>query len=195
MRFILGFALFLLGLVIGSFATYEFYPKKEVKVITKTDTIKGDSIPYMVRVEIPVKIDSIVYYRDTIYKDLDTGEIINEFFSLLDKYNASVFYNDTLKNDTSAFIFLSEEIKSNKVKNRNVIFANKRLTKIENTTIEQKANNIGIGVLGGKDVFSPSLIVIDNKRSFTYYGGYNIVNKTVNLGVFYNFKLKNKWLQ
>lgn len=180
-----------LGIGIGYLLFNNFHPS-EPQIIYKDTIIKGDSIPYEVRVEIPVPIDSIIYLDSIVYLDsiiYDTITKQKRFEELLKNYTSITYYNDTLKNDTSAFIFLKESIQFNKIKDRELIFANVRSIKIENV-IKKEPFKLGIGIIGGKENFSPSVMFIDRKRNFTYQAGYNLINNGVNIGVFYNFNFR-----
>lgn len=139
------------------------------------DTIKGDSIPYIVTKEVPVP------------KYIDTGKtrwryLPIDTMAILAKYFAEVRYNDTLKNDTSALIVLRETVSCNLIQERELWFQNRRITAINTTIIpeQKKRNKIFAGVFTGIKLngygFGPSLM-LNTKRDRSYALSYDAINK------------------
>lgn len=133
---------FAIGLVIGFLLLRSCGPVKE-KLISFTDTIYGDSVPYVVIHEKPVPVRIVkrdtIWLHDTILK-IDTIEVLNDYFS-------AYFYSDTLKDDTSALIVLNEQITENKIEYRELIFQNRKVTTINHHYPANK-NRLHLGVLG-----------------------------------------------
>lgn len=140
---------FAIGLIIGFLLLRSCGPVKE-KVITLSDTIYGDSIPYVVYRDKPVPYKVLVpsgrfnppyntLPKDTFYM-IDTIEV-------LDDYSSAYFYSDTLKDDTSALIVLNEQITENKIEYRELIFQNRKLTTINHHYPANK-NKLHLGAIG-----------------------------------------------
>lgn len=133
---------FAIGLVIGFLLLRSCGPIRE-KLITLTETIKGDSVPYVVVKEKPVpykvvRWDSVTRV-DTVFI-IDTIEVLNDYYS-------AYFYSDTLKDDTSALIVLNEQITENKIEYRELIFQNRKVTTINHHYPANK-NKIHLGAIG-----------------------------------------------
>lgn len=104
--------------------------------------------------------DSVRVETDSIPLELteaDSAQIAEAYIQLYGEFNETKFYNDTLKNDTTAFISLYEEVKRNEIYNRRLTFIDKTpiiyktnvLTKQDRTT--SIVGGIGAGD-GGVDV-------------------------------------------
>lgn len=110
------------------------------------DTIPGDSIPYLVTGEIPDPIKIIVPTTDTLWKNVDTAAILQDYFSTL-------YYQDTLLNDTSALIVVNDTISQNEIQGRSLLFQNKRpialTTTINNTYATPNTRLLSAGIIGG----------------------------------------------
>lgn len=136
-------ALLVVGILIG-LLMFRSCGKDGVQMIPGlTDTIPGDSFPYIVYVGKPtpykvVKRDSFPY-PDSIFVPVPV-EVANDFYS-------AYFYSDTLKNDTSALIVLNEQVTQNTIEYRELIFQNNRPT-IINHIYPTKNNRIHLGVNG-----------------------------------------------
>ena len=109
------------------------------EIITYTDTVPGDSVPYAVYY--PTPVPDTILYPDTVPQDIDTAQIIAE-------YLATVFYNDTLKDDTSALIVLNEQVSRNRIIDRSMVFQNRRPTAINTTIINpsQHQDRVFLGI-------------------------------------------------
>lgn len=133
---------FAIGLVIGFMLLRSCGPVQE-KIVTLSDTIYGDSVPYVVVQNKPVPYK--VIRRDTIWMHdtirlIDTIEVLNDYYS-------AYFYSDTVKDDTSALIVLNEQITENKIEYRELIFQNRKVTTINNHYPANK-NKIHLGAIG-----------------------------------------------
>lgn len=118
----------LIGII---FLQRECHRCPEVQTITTIDTIPGDSIPYAVEVPkpIPYWIDTGSWHYQT--QQIDTMAILRDYF-------ARVYYLDTLKNDSSAFIALIDTVHMNRLQGRQLTFLNRRPISIIHTTAIQQ---------------------------------------------------------
>jgi len=146
-----------------------------------------------------IRLTSVVYKplpKETIWvevpADIDTNEILK-------RYYAKLYYEDILKDDTSAYIFIKDTITQNSIYTREWEFINRRPTIINTTTtINQydtckdcKRFNMGFGgFLGGNSgTFQAgvSMMLQTNKKS-AYTVSYDVINKTGNIGIYWTIK-------
>lgn len=146
-----------------------------------------------------IKITSTVYKplpKETIWvnvpSDIDTTEILK-------RYYAKIYYEDILKDDTSAYILVKDTISQNSLYTRQYEFINRRPTEINTTTTvyqydtckECKRFNIGFGgFLGGNlDTFNAgfSIMLQTNKKS-SYTLSYDPINKVGEVGIYWMIK-------
>lgn len=121
---------------------------KEPKQGVSIKYIPGDSIPYVVYKDKPrpykvVYRDTIPQW-DTIYEEglpeyviepVDTAKILREFY-------ATATYQDTVKDDSSALIVLTQDVSKNRIARQEVWFQNRRATQI----VQLRKNAIVLGV-------------------------------------------------
>jgi hypothetical protein len=151
----------------------------EVPSVTR-DTIKGDSIPY----EVPVPVPAVRYVAlapDTVFIGVDTAAILLAYF-------AENLYADTLMNDTSAFIALSEAVTQNRIAERTLTFQNRRPTYITTTIVQQQQPTLQLyaGVVAGKGLTAP-VVQLGYKR-WVVGAGYNLSGGGVVGGVGYRIR-------
>ena len=150
-----------------------------VNVITITDTVPGDSIPYSVLLPKPYPV-----FHDTgswRYFPIDTMAILADHFS-------RNYYLDTLKNDTSALVVVIDTVSWNTLQGRGLIFQNRRATSI--VTVTPPATTSGralylgasIGYRPEKVGFGPAIMYTDNSRH-AYSLSFDIVNRDINLSM------------
>ena len=189
--------------IVIAFLLFRCSPEPETIMTTTIvrDTIKGDSIPYLVYSPKPVYV-----YRDTgsiKYKDIDTVGIIYDFF-------AEKYYSDTIKDDTSALIVLNEMVTQNDIAKRSFWFQNRKQTAINNTTTtstiigEIPVNKfyLGAGINGEVNPFyrDPTitingLLVMKKRWSYEVEVGFPIKNiENIRVGVkgFYKLSFKKR---
>lgn len=172
----------------------------EQTTTTVHDTIPGDSVPYLVYCPKPIYV-----YRDTgstKYKDIDTTDIIYDYFS--EKY-----YSDTIKDDTSALIVLNEVITQNDIYKRSFWFQNRRKTSITTTTTNEIIGEIprnkfylGAGIEGEVNPFfrDPTitlngLLILKKRWAYEAEVGFpidNIKNIRVGFKAFYKLSFKKQ---
>lgn len=169
----------------------------EVVTIIERDTIKGDSVPYEVLLPKPFPV-----YKDTgstkwKYKEVDTCSILRDYYS-------QYYYQDTLKNDTSALVVVNDVVTENKLQARKLIFQNRRATVI-NTTInnygETPCSKLYIGAGLGKSIPNfltdsvirmPVALLFTTKGRWAYELEYDIFTNYVEAKVFYKLNFRKK---
>ncbi|MFZ4463770.1 MAG: hypothetical protein ACOYN5_07970 [Bacteroidales bacterium] len=131
------------------------------KMITNTDTVKGDPypVPYPV-VEIRDH-DSIIY--DTTYLDqpVDTFAILTDYFAIR-------FGNDTIANDTSIFVSVDWKVTQNRLLKLKPYIQNRRAKVINYITPEEKKQIV---------VFAGGGLSFNQLRGFGMYGAASLQTK------------------
>lgn len=133
-----------LGLTLGFFL---FRGCGDSKTIDRLVTIKGDSVPYIVRDTVPIphlirEVDSFPYpVLVSVAIPTDTAEIIAQFMQLVE-------YRDTVKNDTSALIVINQSLIANRINSQQVIFQNRRPIQLVYTREKAVIASIGASVNG-----------------------------------------------
>jgi len=113
---------------------------------------------------------NIIIQTDTSIIDTSLiKELINDYF-------ATIYYLDTLKNDTSATIVLQERVTKNRVLNRDLIFKNNRPTHITNIDVTNDYGN-NIFLLGSLQSFNTGL-------RYGVGGGYKYKHHALGLSVY-----------
>ncbi len=150
-------------------------------IITRTDTIPGDSVPYLVQVMVPVPYEKVT--TDTIFctADIDTAAVLKDYFS---KY----FYRDTIKSNSVTAI-ICEEVTQNRITDRQVWIQNHRPIQIINNT-QVQANCIFAGLniseYNKKLGFGPSVLYTRKQDAFNL--NYDIINRGISIGYYRKFK-------
>lgn len=147
-------------------------PKLITEFYTDTLIVPGD--PYPVYAETKPKI----IYRDSIKvipANMDTGLILRDYFN-------TYSYLDTLKNDSSALVIVSDTVTQNRVISRGFTFQNRRETAyvINNTTVthirKEPLFKLGLGISGFYYQKSKSFDIAPNVTLITrpgFYAGYS----------------------
>ena len=160
-------------------------------VVTETiiDTIPGDSIPYVVVVGKPT-----ITYRDTSLTNqpiVDTAAIIKEFLT-------KNIYKRILKDDSSAYVAITDTLFGNQLQGSEFEFQNRRVTSIitTNTTILTPAENkynllLGLGAgYSAKDAkvgIAPK-IALQTPKNKIYTYQYDIVRGYHEAGILLNIQ-------
>jgi hypothetical protein len=158
---IILFVIFCVGFFAGR------YTAPQPRVETVTDTVRDTTT--IVRTLPPPK-PRVIVKREVVLQHVDTAAILAAYF-------AHYFYADTLMNDTSAFIALSETVTQNSIVERNLMFQNRRPTAVITTTTvlpppsAQKWQLYG-GAIVGKNVAAPVVQIGYNRWLFGT--GYNL---------------------
>jgi hypothetical protein len=157
-------------------------PPPQVYEVTavRRDTIKGDSVPYEVRVPVPIA-RYVALPPDTVFIGADTAAILADYF-------ATRQYADTLMNDTSALIALSEAVSQNRIAERTLTFQNRRATYITTTIVQpaQPKLQLYAGAVAGKGLAAP--VVQMGYKRWIVGAGYNLNGGGVIAGVGYKLR-------
>lgn len=148
------------------------------------DTIKGDSVPYVVTLPTPYP-RYVTLPPDTVIRSayIDTAAILAD-------YLAMYRYVDTLLNDTSAFIALDELVTQNRISERVITFQNRRPTYITTTMVQpEPALQLSAGALLGRNLAAPMLQA--QWRRWQLSAGYNLQGGGVVVGLGYKFLIPN----
>ena len=161
-------------------------PEPIVKIITETK-IEYDTIEITKTIYKPLPKDTIYI---TILEDIDTLEILKDYYS-------KKYYYNVYLDDTTAYIATKDTIYQNEIYSSELTFINRRPTIINTTTIHYDTCkpcsrfNIGFGGFIGVGVneiqAGPSVMLTTNKKS-SYTLSYDIINKVGQVGVYYNIK-------
>lgn len=191
MKKTIPFYVIILILVATIFLQRECQRCPELTTITTTDTIPGDSIPYVVEIPkpIPFWIDTGSWHYLT--QQIDTMAILKDYFS-------RVYYLDTLMDDSSAFIAILDTITQNRIHGRKLYFANRKPTSIINTTTILPADEKSKLYVGGmvamnpgdKFDIGPSVMLITPRGGYSY--AYGVNEKSHTLTVVWKIKLQRK---
>jgi hypothetical protein len=103
----------------------EYVQSSDTVTVTETIIVKGDSIPYEVKVDVPV-----IRWKDSVVEvpvDVDTAKILKAYFS-------KNFYSDTISDDSSMTVIINDTITRNQVTSRKVYFQNLREKSITTNT-------------------------------------------------------------
>lgn len=153
---------------------------------SKADTIRiikiipGDSIPYAVEIKTKVPVP---VYRDT--GSTHWRNLPIDTMAILEDYFAKYFYNDTLMDDSSAYIQLMAHTWQNRLYYDSLLFQNRRVKAINTTIINpvpQEKLKVYIG--GGTGIgstrlsFTGDLLFIPPK-GYALSGGYDFLNREV----------------
>ena len=110
--------------------------KPDAKVITITDTVYStDTVRVITQVPKPYKV---IYHDTTTINHVDTAFVIKD-------YSSYVIYEDTLMNDSLAFISLRDTIYRNRLLNRSLTYYNRQPLIINNIAKSRYSAGIVIG--------------------------------------------------
>ena len=135
---------------------------------TSNDTIRKIDTTYITITK--EKIKYIPKWKKHIeYVDKhDTTQITDTVF-IINDYNSTYLYQDSLKTDTLS-LYINDSISKNKIQSRNIKYSIKFPTiTITNTVIKNKNEYyIGLGLVGGKNgigFFGPELMLRTKKKN------------------------------
>lgn len=164
-------------------------PVEPEVLIERHDTTIYDTIYDTIIIKEPYP-EEIILPSDTFFKyhEVDTPYILRDYFS-------KVYYDDTLKNDTSAFIRIMDTISRNRLQHRKLIYKNNRPTEIKYTTtiINPKKNIIYVGGSLGfcEDNFNVSAgLFLKTKKDRLYGIYYNPVRKEYGGQIYFPIRFK-----
>ena len=109
----------------------------DTKVITHTDTVYStDTVRVITHIPKPYKV---IYHDTTTITNIDTAFVIQD-------YSSYVIYEDTLMNDSLAFISLRDTVYRNRLLNRSLTYYNRQPLIINNIA----KSRYGVGVVIGQ---------------------------------------------
>ncbi len=164
----------------------KFFPTEIVKTktVTKTqvDTVYQDSIVYR-DLPAPEPDTVIVVDKDTIKMPPDTT-IFEKYADLFQKYHSQYIYEDTVKDDSSAFIAVHDIITKNKITRRELYYQNRTPTSIYKETTIYNQRKWFVGAQFGMQTIQPTIAYKD-LNDIIYSVGYNITGpeKGVRFGI------------
>ena len=160
--------------------------------VTIHDTIPGDTVIQSIRVDAPYPVVTVLP-PDTFIK-IDSVQC----WALAKNFYSRIIYLDTLKNDSSAFIAISDTVYKNSLQGRKVFFQNRRPTAINTFTFsagEKPRNKIFIGPAIGRSLdnfaFCGSAMLL-TKKDHAYTYTYDITNKDHYLGIYWKIRVKSQ---
>ena len=110
--------------------------KPDAKVITITDTVYStDTVRVITQVPKPYKV---IYHDTTTITHMDTAFVIKD-------YSSYVIYEDTLMNDSLAFISLRDTVYRNRLLNRSLTYYNRQPLIINNIAKSRYSVGVVIG--------------------------------------------------
>ena len=153
----------LLCIVIGALLYRVTFPCSENEVIW-TDTIYVSTVQYDTIIQIkpvPVRIVEYKSIIDTVWLaiDVDTAAIMADYLRIK-------FYDDTLKDDSTGYIRLTESVTRNEIFDRTLYFEARSSDKIVTKTISPKGLYLisGLGASKQGVAFSGGLIYLNGKQ-------------------------------
>jgi len=167
----------------------------EPKLFTVTEILKGDSIPYEVKVRVPVPYK--VEVHDTVFTDVDTAAILTDYF-------IHRTYKDTLKDDTSALIVIEETVGRNRILDRRLWYQNRRPISITNHITQwdtcpppRRKVFVGLSMSFGRDVFDVGaglslLNKNEHRYSIMYHPNLGILPERLEFGTSFKIRLRKK---
>lgn len=153
-----------------------------------TITIPGDPFPVMVEVgkPDPVFVDQPYFLPGNI----DTLAVIMDYYS-------KVYYADTIKDDSSAFIAIFDTVYHNRITNRSFAFQNRRATQIiNNTTILPQRTALYAGAMTSLTPeerldIGPAVLLI-TKKGYGYSYAYGVNHKTHTFSFVWKISLRGQ---
>ena len=137
--------------------------KPDAKVITITDTVYStDTVRVITQVPKPYKV---IYHDTTTITHMDTAFVIKD-------YSSYVIYEDTLMNDSLAFISLRDTVYRNRLLNRRLTYYNRQPLIINNIAHNTRYSvgvvvGQGYGITASYSVKSWDLgTIVTNKGAF-----------------------------
>lgn len=139
---------------------------------------------------------TVIEPGDTIWIPADTAEAMAFLREKLKDYYRIRLYQDTLKDDTSAFVMLNDCVTINRLGERTLTFINRRPTAINTTIIQPAAtprNRIFVGPSVGRNPDQFGLggsVMLVTKKDHAYSYMYDVTNKDHYLSLFWKIRVK-----
>ena len=167
--------LIIIGLTI--FIQHKYFPNIIDNSTHTSDTIWKDST----HIEYYPKYYPV--YRDTgsvkiVELPADSAAITKAYLELHKDFYSTYFYNDTLKNDSLAFIAIQSKITQNRPIKYTLDYINRTPSIINNTTNIYTQNEIYLGLDIGTKEFSTNLLY-KSKKGYIFGVGYDPINNSI----------------
>lgn len=171
---------FIIGFGVGNFT-------KDCDIKYKVDTVNTTVfVPYP---EIDTAIYDTIYQpfykdtgstkivenHDTIYRDIDTGAIIRNYFSIR-------IYNDTFDLDSVSTLHLKETVAMNRIRNRFIDYNRKEIS------VKPKYY-IGVGGFAGYNM--AGIKGSFTRKNWEFELGYDLINSGIYIGAEKKFPINN----
>jgi hypothetical protein len=143
-------------------------PRVEKLVLPKVDILSSRLTKIYINKQTPLT------YKDSL-------AIIDSFFDIYGDYYTERLYNDTLMNDTTAFIQINSKVYMNKQEHISLTYENRTPTTI---TSKYEAPKLSIGGVVGYNSAQVG-VLYRTKKGIQIHGGYDILNKGVQVGAYY----------
>lgn len=162
----------------------------ETVEVTTVDTVWNDTTPREITVDVPYPV-----YKDTgsirwREMDIDTMEILTEFFS---RY----YYQDTITDDSTFLCVIMDTVSQNMIRDRRFIFQDlsPRVISTTHVNLKKKRKLFLGGMLGGSaaSIAAGGGLMYQTRRDHAYAYSYDAINKHHLITVYWKISLrKNK---
>lgn len=157
----------------------------EIEIVTDTVIEPGDTVITEVEVPVPEPV-YVELPPDTflIIQEVDTALILADYFK-------KRFYQDTLKDDTSAFVRHDFTIFRNRITGSRLHFQNRRPKTVIKQTISPSDSRrtkfyMGLAIGRNPEQFGGGLsLALNTKRDHLYAFSYDAINKDVYFSVYW----------
>lgn len=138
----------------------------------------------------------VIRYRDTgrVVERVDTVEVMREFFT-------TNYYLDTLSEDSSYILVISDTVHRNAINGRSVVFTNLRpkvtVREVITNTEEQRKRGalfvapiIGVGQNGEINLGAGALVLTRRGHGYSFH--YDAVQRDYRIGLWFKVRLRKK---
>jgi hypothetical protein len=136
-----------------------------------------------------LRVDTIravdtVYVPKWNYKEVHLTDTVFDTVRLIIDYNTLVAYSDTILNDSTGFVLISDTLYQNRIKSRKskINVYQRTITKQHIHEIRQRALFVGGSVSGNESQFGVDIMGGFTVRKSLYFIQYDPINKTVGIG-------------
>lgn len=171
--------------------------QQNADTVRTTDTV-WDTARIVTLLPVP-KPYQVIVPGDTQWMPVDTSGIMDFYRAKLRDYYTVRLYQDTLKDDTSAFVMLHDCVTINRLGERTLTFINRRPTALNTTIItnyaEAPRNKVFIGPTVGRNINQFGIgasIMLITKKDHAYSYTYDITNKGHYLSMYWKIRIQSK---
>ena len=163
-------------------------------VISDTVYIGADTVHKNITINKPVPYKVIVPSVDTVTIAVNDTSCISEYTKLYLQHYTKKTYIDTVMNDTSMTIIVTNYILGNNIDSTKVSAKNNRPTTIINNHVDENMfyksdYTFGVGIYCGFKTFTP-YISYKPKDNIEIYAGYDILGCRPQVGLNYRFYIR-----